>query len=241
MQCFGTGPCTTTSALPVRGYLETERGVWRRAGDLGPVPAGEVANAARRADLLVTLGIGIAAASGTRARGRWSWPGAARSGPSGDWYVSNASGSPLGSAFLGLAVDSFPPGTAVLEQRIGRVHRLGQTRPVQVVSFVAKGTIEEGMLSVLGFKRSLFAGVLDGGEREVFLGGSRLTRFVESVETVTAGIQAPIAEEAADPAAAEPGAAEDSVDDDATWQWPLPRLVRLLTRWAICSGPGWSC
>src|SRR5207249_3848314 len=73
-----------------------------------------------------------------------------------------------------------PWNPAVLEQRIGRVHRLGQTRPVQVVNFVAKGTIEEGMLSVLGFKRSLFAGVLDGGDREVFLGGSRLKRFMES-------------------------------------------------------------
>ena len=83
-----------------------------------------------------------------------------------------------------------PWNPAVLEQRIGRVHRLGQTQAVQVVSFIAKGTIEEGMLSVLGFKRSLFAGVLDGGEREVFLGGSRLTRFMESVQTVAAGIPA---------------------------------------------------
>jgi SNF2 family DNA or RNA helicase len=61
----------------------------------------------------------------------------------------------------------------VLEQRIGRVHRLGQKQPVRVVNFVAQGTIEEGMLGVLKFKKSLFAGVLDGGEKEVFLGGSR--------------------------------------------------------------------
>src|SRR5204862_524045 len=107
-----------------------------------------------------------------------------------------------------------PWNPAVLEQRIGRVHRLGQTRPVQVVNFVAKGTIEEGMLSVLGFKRSLFAGVLDGGDREVFLGGSRLKRFMESVENVTAGIPTPIVEEAAEPAATEPPVVEDSVDDD---------------------------
>jgi hypothetical protein len=78
-----------------------------------------------------------------------------------------------------------PWNPAVLEQRTGRVHRLGQTRGVQVVNFVAEGTIEEGMLSVLAFKKSLFAGVLDGGAREVFLGGSRLKRFMESVEAVT--------------------------------------------------------
>jgi len=107
-----------------------------------------------------------------------------------------------------------PWNPAVLEQRIGRVHRLGQTRPVQVVSFVAKGTIEEGMLSVLGFKRSLFAGVLDGGESEVFLGGSRLKRFMESVDSVTAGIPAPVVEEAPEPAAAEPAIGEAAPDGD---------------------------
>ncbi|MBI4608948.1 MAG: ATP-dependent helicase, partial [Candidatus Rokubacteria bacterium] len=78
-----------------------------------------------------------------------------------------------------------------------------------------KGTIEEGMLSVLGFKRSLFAGILDGGESEVFLGGSRLKRFMESIENVTAGIPAPIVEEAAEPAPAEPAAAEGSIDGDS--------------------------
>jgi superfamily II DNA or RNA helicase len=78
-----------------------------------------------------------------------------------------------------------PWNPAVLEQRIGRVHRLGQRRPVQVINFISQGTIEEGMLSVLGFKKSLFAGVLDGGEREVFLGGSRLSRFMDTVAQAT--------------------------------------------------------
>jgi superfamily II DNA or RNA helicase len=81
-----------------------------------------------------------------------------------------------------------PWNPAVLEQRIGRVHRLGQKRPVRVVNFIAQGTIEEGMLSLLGFKKSLSAGILDGGEREIFLGGSRLKRFMETVDRATANL-----------------------------------------------------
>ncbi len=78
-----------------------------------------------------------------------------------------------------------PWNPAVLEQRIGRVHRLGQAHGVNVVNFVAEGTIEQRMLSLLAFKKSLFAGVLDGGDSEVFLGGTRLSKFMESVEAVT--------------------------------------------------------
>jgi len=92
-----------------------------------------------------------------------------------------------------------PWNPAVLEQRIGRVHRMGQTRPVQVYNFVAQGTIEEGMLSILSFKKSMFAGVLDGGQKDVFLGGSRLKRFMESVEQATDGIERPASVEQSSP------------------------------------------
>jgi hypothetical protein len=78
-----------------------------------------------------------------------------------------------------------PWNPAVLEQRIARIHRIGQKQPVRVINFVAKGTIEEGMLSVLAFKRSLSAGILDGGSGEISLGGSRLTRFMKEVENIT--------------------------------------------------------
>jgi ERCC4-related helicase len=78
-----------------------------------------------------------------------------------------------------------PWNPAVLEQRIARIHRMGQVRPVRVINFVAKGTIEEGMLSTLAFKRSLSAGILDGGSGEISLGGSRLNRFMKDVENVT--------------------------------------------------------
>jgi hypothetical protein len=38
---------------------------------------------------------------------------------------------------------------------------------------------------VLAFKRSLSAGILDGGDSEISLGGSRLNRFMKDVENVT--------------------------------------------------------
>jgi Helicase conserved C-terminal domain len=89
-----------------------------------------------------------------------------------------------------------PWNPAVLEQRIGRVHRMGQQRGVQAINFVAQGSIEEGMLSVLAFKKSLFAGVLDGGDSAVFMQGTRLAKFMESVDEVTGAMGA--AEEVAE-------------------------------------------
>ncbi len=102
-----------------------------------------------------------------------------------------------------------PWNPAVLEQRISRIHRMGQKRPVQIVNFVAKGSIEEGMLSVLAFKRSLSTGILDGGNGEISLGGSRLSRFMKDVESVTGHMGAaepvaPVEELSAAPPATSP-------------------------------------
>ncbi len=94
-----------------------------------------------------------------------------------------------------------PWNPAVLEQRIGRVHRMGQSRGVQVVNFIGQGSIEEGMLSVLAVKKSLFAGVLDGGANEVFLQGTKLSKFMDSVEKVAGAMGEPDADAAADMAA----------------------------------------
>jgi SNF2 family DNA or RNA helicase len=81
-----------------------------------------------------------------------------------------------------------PWNPAVLEQRIGRVHRLGQHKPVRVINFISEGTIEHGMLSLLAFKRSLFTNVLDGGEDMVFMGESRFNKFIKDVEKITTNI-----------------------------------------------------
>ncbi len=119
-----------------------------------------------------------------------------------------------------------PWNPAVLEQRIARIHRMGQERPVRVINFVSKGTIEEGMLSVLAFKRSLSAGILDGGSGEIALGGSRLNRFMKDVENVTGRMgeaeAVTQAEEVSDSATAEDadGLADIAVAETAREQTP---------------------
>jgi superfamily II DNA or RNA helicase len=54
-----------------------------------------------------------------------------------------------------------PWNPAVLEQRIARAHRMGQTRNVQVYILVTEGTLEENLLATLGAKRDLALAALD--------------------------------------------------------------------------------
>ncbi|CAN5146622.1 hypothetical protein BH11PLA2_BH11PLA2_49600 [soil metagenome] len=74
-----------------------------------------------------------------------------------------------------------PWNPAVLEQRIARVHRLGQSRPVRVLNFICRGTIEERVQKTLTKKQSLFAGLFDGDENEVEFSGVAPTTFVAAV------------------------------------------------------------
>jgi superfamily II DNA or RNA helicase len=54
-----------------------------------------------------------------------------------------------------------PWNPAVLEQRVGRAHRMGQTQPVQVFVLVTEETLEENLLNTLNAKRDLFLAALD--------------------------------------------------------------------------------
>jgi superfamily II DNA or RNA helicase len=108
---------------------------------------------------------------------------------------AGGTGLNLQHASMVINVD-LPWNPAVLEQRIGRLHRLGQDKVVRVINFVAQGTIEQGMLEVLKFKKSLFAGILDGGAKDIEMGGTKLNRFMETVERVTTSIPEATVEEA---------------------------------------------
>ena len=78
-----------------------------------------------------------------------------------------------------------PWNPAVMEQRIGRVHRLGQGNVVSVINFVTLHSIEHRMLNVLNFKQALFTGVFDDGEDTVFANEDKFKKIMDVVEKIT--------------------------------------------------------
>lgn len=78
-------------------------------------------------------------------------------------FVSTNAGSTglnLQAANTVINVD-LPWNPAVLEQRIGRAHRMGQKRHVQVFLLVTEDTLEESLLGTLSAKQALFLAALD--------------------------------------------------------------------------------
>jgi len=104
-----------------------------------------------------------------------------------------------GSAVINVDI---PWNPAVLEQRIGRVHRMGQEQNVQVVNLVTRDSIEERILDLLGNKKALFDGVFEGTCDMVDFKTSSKSVFRELVdEMAIAAPQSPEPEVESDPAA----------------------------------------
>jgi hypothetical protein len=66
----------------------------------------------------------------------------------------------------------------VLEQRIGRIHRLGQKRPIDVFNLVSRACIEERIAGLVADKRALFKSLFDGTTDELKFEGSGAFREV---------------------------------------------------------------
>ena len=84
------------------------------------------------------------------------------------------------------AVINFEPpwNPARLEQRIGRVHRMGQTNPVQVIHMLTEDSIEERVWETMQLKKALFSGLFDATADEVSfenLGRSTMLKVVEEI------------------------------------------------------------
>lgn len=77
-----------------------------------------------------------------------------------------------------------PWNPAVLEQRIGRVHRLGQRKSVQVLHFVTRGGVEERVQQAVESKRALFEGLLVDELDRIDLDVSRSASLVDRVRSL---------------------------------------------------------
>ena len=75
-----------------------------------------------------------------------------------------------GSVLVNLDV---PWNPAVLEQRNARIHRLGQTRKVQIITMVAANSYEEQVLVLVGNKQNLFDNVMKEDATEDVVGVSK--------------------------------------------------------------------
>ena len=100
------------------------------------------------------------------------------------------------------AVVNFEPpwNPARLEQRIGRVHRLGQAHPVHVVHLLTKDSIEERVWETLKLKKSLFAGVFDSPTGEVSfaaLGRKSVLQAVKEIFATQPGRPKPVIDQPA--------------------------------------------
>jgi SNF2 family DNA or RNA helicase len=85
-------------------------------------------------------------------------------------FVSTRAGTEgLNLQFCNVLVNyELPWNPMVVEQRIGRIHRIGQTRDAHIVNLAAEGTIEAHVLRLLDQKIRLFELVV--GELDVILG-----------------------------------------------------------------------
>ena len=116
------------------------------------------------------LGIGfVSLHGGVPSRQRGALIEKFRNDPACQVFLStDAGGVGLNLQAASAVVNFEPPwNPARLEQRIGRVHRLGQSRPVHVIHMLTSGSIEERVWETLQLKKSLFAGVFDSPTGEV--------------------------------------------------------------------------
>jgi hypothetical protein len=116
------------------------------------------------------LGIGfVSLHGGVPSRKRGALIEKFRNDPACKVFLStDAGGVGLNLQAASVVINFEPPwNPARLEQRIGRVHRLGQSRPVHVVHMLTSESIEERVWETLSLKKSLFSGVFDSPTDEV--------------------------------------------------------------------------
>jgi hypothetical protein len=98
----------------------------------------------------------------------------------------------------------------VLEQRIGRIYRLGQRLPIDVYNLVSEPGIESRISDIVGSKRALFTGLFDGTTDEVAF--ERSGSFLSRIERIIVPAISPAPARAEDVSVPEDDGAEREID-----------------------------
>jgi hypothetical protein len=148
------------------------------------------------------LGIGfVSLHGGVPSRQRGALIEKFRNDPTCKVFLStDAGGVGLNLQAASVVVNFEPPwNPARLEQRIGRVHRLGQSRPVHVIHMLTEKSIEERVWETLALKKSLFAGVFDSPTAEISfakLGRKTILQAVKEIFAEQPGRSKPVIDHA---------------------------------------------
>ena len=116
---------------------------------------------------------------GSLSRGRKGWVRYMFQKEGGILVSTESGGEGLNFQFCNHVINyDLPWNPMRLEQRIGRVHRLGQTKDVNIYNLVTKDTIEEHIMYLLHEKINMFQMVL--GELDAILLHLKLDKSLES-------------------------------------------------------------
>ena len=117
-----------------------------------------------------------------------------------------------------------PWNPAVLEQRIGRIYRLGQQQPIDVYNLVSEQGIEARIATLVATKKALFSGLFDGTTDEVQFEGGR-SSFLLDVEKLVPEVPdlgGAAVEDRGEDGATESGEAAELERVDAAPMVPVP-------------------
>ena len=103
-----------------------------------------------------------------------------------------------------------PWNPAVLEQRVGRIYRLGQNRPIDVYNLVSEPGIESRISDLVGTKQAFFVGLFDGTSDEVAF--ERSGSFLSRIERIVAPAPERASARGVEAAEPEDGPAEREID-----------------------------
>ena len=103
-----------------------------------------------------------------------------------------------------------PWNPAVLEQRIGRIYRLGQRGPIDVYNLMSEPGIESRIADLVGSKKALFIGLFDGTTDEVTF--ERSGSFLSRIERFVAPAISPALARAEDVSVPEDDGAEREIE-----------------------------